>query len=1538
MSGSPTLDSVPADPVRGARLSWAQERMWFLYQLHRASAAYNLTAAWACHGALELDGLEWALNEVIRRHEILRSVFDEEGGVPKQYVLPTFRLDLEAVAVDPSRWRAVSREHASRPFDLSAAPPVRAQLLRLADDHHILQLTLHHILADGWSLQVLQHELVALYGFFVNGEGVPPPALPLQYREFAQHQRADGEARWAEHVAYWKKQFSPLPPTLEIPTDRPRAAARTHRGAKLEFQFEAPLREALEQLARAEGATLFMILLLGYAVLLARYCHEDDVTIGTPVAHRPRPELEALIGCFVNTLPLRVRVSASATVRQLLARVRGVCLEAYAHQEVPFERLVQELRPERRADRNPLFQSIFGLQTPLSDVRVPSLHGLRLEPVSVAAGGALADLTFALWKTSSGGLAGWAEYSTDLFDHATVERLVEHWRRLLGQIAANPDRCLDDITFLDEGERRDLVQSWNAPAPARPARGGLHRHFERQAARTPDAAAITAGDTTLTYAVLNARANGIARRLRSVGVTRGARVGICLDRGPDLVPAILGVLKAGAAYVPMDPNYPDERLAWLARDARIAALVSDARAETRLGPHVPRVVVLDEGGPVAAADRENLDGADVEDDVAYVIYTSGSTGTPKGVPVTHRNVVDLMTAAVPLVDAGASDVWTLFHSVAFDFSVWEIWGALLYGGRLVVVPYGVSRDPAAFYALLREEGVTILSQTPSAFQQLMRVALDADGSSQGFGLRTIVFGGEALDVQALFPWLARFGDERPALINMYGITETTVHVTLRRIRHGDVGAERSAVGRGMPGMHVYVLDDRLDPVPLGVPGEIYVGGTGVARGYWDLPALTASRFVPDPFESSMRGARLYRTGDLGRWRAGGDLEYLGRADQQVKLRGHRIELGEIEATLRGAPGVGDAVVALSVDEAADNRRLVAYFVPRGDAPAPDLLRAHLAARLPDYMVPSIFVPIARLPLTVNGKIDRRALPAPTAPLASAGYVAPRTGAEEILCGIWARVLGVERVGVEDHFFERGGDSIRVLQVVALAREAGLRFTVQQMLEHQTIASLLVQVGGDIQTAAASDAPLPDAPLSLSPMQHWFFEQPLREPSHWNQSLLLAVPPGVTPELVQQMFEHLVGHHDALRLRFRRQAAGWTPAFAPPTDIDGVFARIDATGDSGVGARFREEAERLQASLNLERGPLVRAGWFDVDASDARLLVVIHHLAVDGVSWRILLQDLAMLWEQASSGQVFALPRRTASTGAWVTWLVAHATEAAVEAEFPWWEALAGDATTLPRDGNGGDDTAGSVATLNVALGREETAALLDAAGRMPLESVLLTAVARTVAQWTGRNSVRIDVEGHGREVPGSGLDLTRTVGWFTTIAPMRLTVTGGALVAELEAVASAVRSMPRKGVGFGQLRYLHPDGKRRLAGVPPAPIALNYLGRFEGVLPANGWQVLRESAGSLRHPGDPRPYLLEISVAIDEACLRFDWFYSQSAHKRLTITALAEQTLAELRAITSALRSAQHVSPADFPLARVSQATLDRIAAGRRKGTSPGSR
>ncbi len=950
--GLPMLPPVlPVERTGALPLSFAQERLWLVDRLEPGSAAYNIPVAWRLGGVLDGAALERALGEIVRRHEALRTVFREVDGSPVQTIAPFggFVLPVEDLSAldEAEREAAVQRragEAARRPFDLAAGPLFRAALLRLGDEEHVLLLGMHHIASDGWSMDILFHELSALYAAYRAGGESPLPELPGQYADYAVWQREQlaGDAL-DRQLAYWRERLAGAPELLELPTDRPRPAVQTFRGATVPAAFSGPVLERLQALGRSEGATLYMVVLAAFQVLLSRYSGSEDVVVGSPVAGRTRKEVEALIGFFVNTLVLRTDLSGDPSFREVLRRVRATTLGAYEHQEVPFERLVAELQPERSLSHAPLFQVAFALEETGGGEGALAglLPGLEVSAVEAERAIAKFDLYLALSATGQG-LRGELNYSTDLFERSTIERMLGHLERVLEQAAADADARLSRLELLGEAERALVLEAWNRTEAEYPADRCIHELFEAQAARTPEAVAVRFEEDSLTYRELNERANQLAHSLRRRGVGPEVRVGICLQRGLETVVSILAVLKAGGAYVPLDPAYPAERIAYMLADSGVPVLLT---RETLRGA-LPacggvEVVTLDGAAEeIAAESAGNPESGAGPGSLAYVIYTSGSTGAPKGALIEHRNVARLFSATEAWFGFGADDVWTLFHSYAFDFSVWELWGALLYGGRVVVVPYLVSRDPEAFHALVTREGVTVLSQTPSAFRQFIRV----DGERGGeLALRVVVFGGEALEPASLREWVERRGAETPRLVNMYGITETTVHVTYRPLGREDVfGGTGSPIGVRIPDLRLYVLDAAGEPVPVGVPGELYVGGAGVARGYLNRPELTAERFVRDRFGADAEG-RLYRTGDRVRRLADGSLEYLGRLDEQVKIRGFRIELGEIEAALRSHPAAAEAAVVVREDVPGDPR-LVSYVVPRRER-APSVWKMLQARRL-----------------------------------------------------------------------------------------------------------------------------------------------------------------------------------------------------------------------------------------------------------------------------------------------------------------------------------------------------------------------------------------------------------------------------------------------------------------------------------------------------------------------------------------------------------------------------------------------------------------
>jgi amino acid adenylation domain-containing protein len=1052
-------------------LSFAQQRLWFLDQLRPNNPAYNIPAAIRLSGNLNVAALERTINEIVRRHEVLRTIFVTDAGQPRQVITDHQPRAFEVI--DLSRSPHADREaeaharaeaEARQPFDLSRGPMLRAELLRLAEDEHVLLLTMHHIVSDGWSAGVLVREVAALYEAYAEGRESPLAELPIQYADYAQWQR-----EWLkgpvldEQLGYWRGQLAGAPPLLELPTDRPRPAIQSFRGGRVNFALGAELSKELESLSRREGATLFMTLLTAWQALLSRYSGQTGICVGTPIAGRTRAEVEGLIGFFVNTLVIRADLSGDPPFTTALRRVKEACLGAYAHQDAPFEKLVEELGPERSLTQTPLFQVCFVFQ----NVSIPSLdlQDLKLSPFDMERVTAKFDLTLIL-NGRNGALEGEIEYSADLFNAATVRGMLESFRTLIDGVADKPERRISQLQLLNEVERRELLIERNERIKDELPLACLDESFERQAALRPESVAVACEGELLTYRELNQRANQLAWSLRTLGVGAESRVALLMERSVEMVVALLATLKAGGAYVPLDPLYPKERLEWMLADSGAGVLLTQTELRDLLPESAARVVEVDgEWERISERSVENLERVTEAGNLAYVIYTSGSTGRPKGVMVTHGNVARLLKATRRWFEFCERDVWTLFHSYAFDFSVWEIWGALLHGGRLEVAPFWVSRTPESFYELLEANGVTVLNQTPSAFRQLTRIAEaraaeeKRGGAEKGLSLRYVIFGGEALDMQSLEGWMKWHGDQRPQLINMYGITETTVHVTYRKLVAADVaGGVGSVIGERIDDLQLYVLDEWMEPTPRSVAGEIYVGGAGLARGYLNRPDLTAERFIPHPFGEE--GARLYKTGDMARCLADGDLEYAGRADNQVKIRGFRIELGEIEARLMEHACVREAIVSVREDFPGE-KRLVAYVVRRvGREVDGAELRRYLMGRLPDYMAPSAWVMMEELPLTPNGKIDRRALPAPDAIRYKPGraYMAPRTPREEVLAETWREALGLKQLGVEDNFFELGGDSIRSVRVLALAKEKGLHISLQQLFQYQTISALASNIG------------------------------------------------------------------------------------------------------------------------------------------------------------------------------------------------------------------------------------------------------------------------------------------------------------------------------------------------------------------------------------------------------------------------------------------------------------------------------------------------
>ncbi len=1974
-----------------APLSFQQEQLWFLDQLDPGSSAYNQPSAIRLSGDLDARALTLALEEIVGRHEALRTTFHGEEGRPVQRVeaagaffVP--RVDLSNV---PAGERAalltrLVRERTGRPMDLGHGPLIRATLFRLGPAEHVLEITLHHIVSDGWSAGVLVHELAALYTAFRNGKTSPLPPLAVQYPDYAawQRQTLTGEALETQ-IGWWRTQLAGAPTILELPVDRPRPAVQTDRGAVRPMSYPQPLAESLKGLAERSGSTLFMVFLAVFQTLIQRYTGRLDVVLGTDVANRIRPEIEPLIGFFGSQVVLRTDLSGDPTLLELLERVRRMVLDTFAHQEVPFPAVVEALQPERDLGRTPLFQVMLSLQKAPGEVGLP---GLTLSGLTVETGTSKFELVVVPVESPTS-LGGWAEYNSDLFDATTIERLLHHFEILLGQAATDPTRKISTMELIAPAERHQLLLEWNDSAVEFNDGQTLPALLAEQAARTPDAVVATCLGESLTWSGLMGRAAAVASE-----VEPGTVVALLAERGLDFLAAVVGVFAAGAAYLPLDPEHPSHRVARVIGNAGTRLALAGEGLRDQLDAAL--ALVPEEVRPAARDLAELIRGGGGDlpslaspDDLAYVLYTSGSTGMPKGAMITHRGMLNHLRAKIHDLGLDAGDTVAQTASPCFDISVWQLLAGPLAGGRVDLVPDDIAADPARLLDHSEAAGVTVIETVPSLMRLLLdeveRHAPGSAGRPRLSGLRWMIPTGEALPPDLCRRWLAAY--PRIPLLNAYGPTECSDDVTHHPIRpDGPLSADAASVpiGRSVPNLRLYALEPGLDPgaspVPAGVTGELWVGGAGVGRGYLGDPARTAEVFLPDPFAGEP-GSRLYRTGDLGRRRADGTLEFLGRVDQQVKVRGVRIELGEIEAALRGHPAVLDAAVvvlesggqsgghtsgharlaayvvenleaqteeagpgelegdkldqwrtvfdevyrrrdavsdsdegvnlrvwvdsytgrampqedivecfedsverllalkprrvlelgcgtglllfriaphceaywgtdlspevvrdleervalqadlpevrvsargadeldgiperafdvvvvnevvqyfpsadylvrvieraaervapggylfvggvrnhdlldafhasvqlfqapdALTVDELAQRVRghvvrekellvspdlfpalrerlprlrsvgiqlkggrclneLTRFrydVVLRFDEPAPggaetwidwrrdgltldglrrklseapdaigiigvgglpnarlqlerrllerlrgagtgsgeavtalrrdlaaavktepgiepsdvwalagelgyevDLtwsasgldrfdavfrrpgaaqtasppqrparvlpwsryannplrglfaermvprLRAFLVDRLPEAMVPAYFVPLDALPLTANGKLDRRALPAPEEERPDLGqaFVAPRTRVEETLAALWAQALRLDHVGVHDNFFELGGDSILSLQIIARAAQDGIQITPRQMFQYQTIAELAtaavaaVAAGGSSLVRAEQGPVIGEAPLT--PIQRWFFDLDLPNPHHWNWNVASFFEVGrpLDPARLHGTVRGLLRHHDALRTRFLPDAGaphGWRQVFAGVDDLDEAvpYIHLDL---SGVPEPLRKEAIEaaavaVQTSLNLTEGPALRMAsfWLDPEkggtGESGRLLLAVHHAVLDGISWRLLLEDFETLY---SGGP---LPAKTTSFKEWSARRVEYASSPEAAAEVGWWlDERNRETAPLPVDFAGPRDPGreGSSRSVVRELTAEETRALLQeihGTYQTRIDDVLRTALVEAFAGWTGRRRLLVDFESHGREHPFDDVDLSRTIGWFTSMYPVMLDLDseigpGEALCAMKEQLR---RLPPGGGLGYGALRYLLDEGGldeggegivNKLRAMPKAEILFNYLGQMGAAdSDSSGAEGLAlsqapESGGPALDPLGMRSHLLEINAVVLDGTLRMEWTYSADRHRGGTVERLADAYNESLRALIAHCRNpeAGAYTPSDFP-------------------------
>ncbi|AGC42721.1 non-ribosomal peptide synthetase [Myxococcus stipitatus DSM 14675] len=1459
-------------------LSFAQQRLWFLAQLDAGGHSYNLPFVVRLQGAVEVEALERSLVDVVRRHEALRTSFVEVDGEPVQRVSPDATLSLGVELLDGTEEveeavrRRVVRE-VQAPFDVSRGPLLRATLLHTGGDSHVLMVVLHHLVADGGSLSVLSQELEALYAAALKGEVAALPALPVQYADYTLWQRGwlKGDVEAAQ-LAWWGEALKGAPPVLEWPTDRPRPAVQTYRGASVPVCLSAELTESLRRLGRREGVTLYMTLLAAFQTFLARYSGQWDVVVGTPVSGRTAKETEALVGFFVNTLALRARPGAEATFQTFLRETKETVLGAFAHQDVPFERLVEHLRPERDLSRSPLFQVLFTLQeaTPLL-----SLPGVQARPWDFASTIAKFDLELLLVDAPGAGVEGQLIYNADLFEPATVQRIAECFLELSRNLVASPEARLSSLSLLPEAARQRMLVEWNQTAVEFPREACVHHLFEAQVALRPDAVALEFGEQRWSYRALDARANQLAWALRARGVGADTLVAVCLERSVELIVALLGILKAGGAYVPLDSSYPARRWEQMLEDSAPRLLLTTRALSAQLPESsLPELMLLEdlrwEEWP-STTSRMPVSGRNL----AYVDFTSGSTGRPKGVAVEHRGVLRLLYGA-PYARLGPEETFLLIAPISFDASTLEVWGPLCLGGRLVVFPPRSPSELDLLKDVLRRHSVTLLHLTAGLFSQM--VELEMEGLK---GVRQLLTGGDVVSAPHVRRVLEELGIPVTAC---YGPTESTLFTSTHRMaRVEDVGAS-VPIGRPIGNTQVYVLDAGLEPVPVGVAGELFIGGDGLARGYLRQPDVTADRFIPNPF-STVSGERLYRTGDLARWRVDGVLEFLGRRDSQVKVRGYRIELGEVEAALLAHPSVKDGLVVAR--DGVGGKRLVAYYVEHAETPDAPVVKEWLKQRLPEFMVPSAFVKLDALPLTANGKVDRKALPSPEQEGAAGDEAqGPRSVMEGLVARIWMPLLGVARVGVKDDFFALGGHSLLATRVVSRLREAlGREVPVRMLFEAPTLESLAERLEamkattlGTKQAPALVRVPRSEGmPLSFAQRRLWFLGSLDAGGYSYNLPFVVRLRGVLDVAALEHAFTELVWRHEALRTTFAEVEGEPVQRIASPEPV-----RVQVVDARGVATRPHVEA-LARASFDLTKGPLLRVTLVKEGEGEHVMVVVVHHIVADGWSMGVMAREVEALYGAYVKGEEGKLEEVGLQYADYAVWQREWMKGAVLEEQLGWWrERLRGapEVLEVPTDRARPAVQGYRGASVAVRMKEELAEGLRELSRRegVTLYMTLLAGFQTLLARYSGQWDVVVGSPVSGRTVK----EVEGLIGFFVNTMVVRTEAGGELTFREMlgKVKESVLGALGHQEVPFEKLvEAMSPA--RDMSRAPLVQVAFGLNG------PARLPRLPGVSASEVEYEPGMAKFDLALSVREDAEDLTSFWELNTDLFERETVERMA---------------------------------------------------
>ncbi|MCY8000671.1 lichenysin non-ribosomal peptide synthetase LicA [Bacillus haynesii] len=1435
-------------------VSSAQKRLYVLQQIEGAEKSYNMPAVLQLEGKLDLKRLKSAAQMLIKRHEAFRTTFEIRDGEPVQRIWEAAELTIDVIDADEQEAEKLIKEFI-RPFDLTKAPLFRMSIIRVTEEEHLLLVDMHHIISDGASVSVLIDEMTRLYA----GEALEP--LRIQYKDFSVWQQHLLTERHKMQEEYWLKELDGELPVLTLPTDHPRPSVQTFEGSRLSFALKPELVQQLRRLAKETESTLYMVLAASYSAFLSKLSGQSEVIVGSPAAGRPHADLSRIIGMFVNTLAIRTRPEGDKPFSAFLEEVKETTLGAFEHQDYPFEELIEKLNIQRDMSRNPLFDAVFSMQN--ADLKDLSMDGVTLKPYDFAHQTAKFDLTLTAAE-EDGLLVFEMEYNTALFKRESIERWSGYWVNLLEAVAENPDARLSELSLLNEAEKRRIVQKWNETKLAVPQDKTVHELFEAQVLRTPERGAAVYNGVQWTYKELNARANRLARLLIKKGARPEQRIGIMVKPSLEMAAGVLAILKAGAAYVPIDPGYPAERIGYVLKDSGAELLLTQTNiavpeefsGETLLLDSIlsEEITNDDEVNPQADTQPNNL---------AYLIYTSGTTGQPKGVMVEHQSLVNLCCWHNDAFAVTEQDKSAKYAGFGFDASVWEMFPYWIAGAELHIIDESIRMDITRLNQYFEENGITITFLPTQLCEQFMEL----DNQS----LCVLLTGGDKLK---------RIEKRNYTLVNNYGPTENTVVATSTAI---DPDEGMLSIGKPIANTRAYVLGQNNEVQPVGVAGELCIAGRGLARGYLNKPEETAKRFTEDPF---VPGERMYRTGDAVKWLEDGRLEYIGRIDQQVKIRGFRIELSEIEVQLARLSEVQEAAVT-DIEDAYGNKALCGYVVADEQLDTESLARK-LAQTLPDYMVPAFWVQLDELPVTANGKVDRRALPQPDVEAQTAEYKAPRTETEQLLADIWQEVLGLDRIGITDNFFALGGDSIKGIQMASRLQQYGWKLEMKDLFQHPTIGELCVYVQtADDQTI---DQDPVEGEVTLTPIQRWFFERKFTNEHHWNQSVMLHALTGFDPETAGQALSKLIEHHDALRMVYQRNGDGIVQ-YNRGLEETAVSPEVIRFNESGaeLEAAVLKASNRIQSSIDLTEGPLLKAAIFKTDQGD-HLLIVIHHLVVDGISWRILLEDFAAGYAQAEKGEPIILQEKTHSFAEYAARLKEYAGSKAFAKEIGYWQEIEqAETAALPKDDEAEDKRMRHTKTAEFSLSKEETEQLMTKvheAYSTEMNDILLTALGLALKEWTGQEDFIICLEGHGREDIIDGLNISRTVGWFTSQFPVLIQMGHSEDIGyQIKQIKEELRHIPNKGIGYGIYRYLTEEGKE--AQPIKYDISFNYLGQFTEMTDSGLFTRSTLPSGDPLSPETEKPNALDIVGYIENGILTMSIAYHSLEYKESTVAAVA---------------------------------------------------